>query len=92
MRARCRFYLALVIGIAILILMGTETGLLSNLSRDARRAMGALIEARTLSIREEEPQFAHTVANLAWRIADAMELERSKRVRRSTPPPPRAGR
>lgn len=48
--------------------------------RDARAAMRSLIESRSLSVREDEPQYPHLVADLAWRIADAMHVERGKRA------------
>lgn len=42
--------------------------------------MCALIESRSLSVREDEPQYPHLVAELAWKIADAMHAERGKRA------------
>lgn len=55
------------------------TPLLSNKTTDAREAMAALISSRSLSVREEDPEYAAAVAVLAWRIADAMADERQLR-------------
>lgn len=49
--------------------------------RTARAAMRALIESRSLSIREDEPAYSYALAELAWKIADAMDLERGIRAR-----------
>lgn len=49
--------------------------------RDARAAMRALIESRALSVREDEPGYPYAVADIAWRIADAMHLARGIRAR-----------
>lgn len=49
--------------------------------RTARAAMRALIESRSLSVREDEPTYPYAVAGLAWKIADAMDLERGRRAR-----------
>lgn len=46
---------------------------------DARAAMAALIESRSLSMHETEKGFPQDVAETAWLIADAMRAERSKR-------------
>lgn len=54
---------------------------LSNQVHDARSAMQALIESRSLSIREDEPTYPAVVARLAWAIADAMAAERRNRTR-----------
>lgn len=43
---------------------------------DARAAMAALIESRSMSLHESEPGFAKRVAEVAWLIADAMQDER----------------
>lgn len=65
------------------------TVLMSNRVNDARVAMAALIESRSLSIHEGEEGFPQAVAELAWRIADAMSAERTKRTgKHSVPPPP----
>lgn len=56
---------------------------------DAREAMAALIESRSLSLREDDPSFPAHVAEVAWSIADAMRAERTKRTgKHSVPPPP----
>lgn len=65
------------------------TVLMSNRVNDARVAMASLIESRALTVREDDPNFPAHVADLAWRIADAMSAERAKRSgSRSVPPPP----
>jgi hypothetical protein len=43
---------------------------------DARAAMQALIESRSMPYREDEKSFPQAVAQLAWLIADAMQKER----------------
>jgi hypothetical protein len=43
---------------------------------DARAAMAALIESRSMPYREDEKSFPQAVAQLAWLIADAMQAER----------------
>lgn len=63
--------------------MNDPTSLPSNKAADARDAMHALIVARGIPIREDEPEFAAAVAELAWLIADAMAVARSGR---SVPP------
>lgn len=55
------------------------TPLLSNKTTDAREAMTALISSRSLSVREDEPEYPALVAAIAWRIADAMADERQLR-------------
>lgn len=50
-------------------------------SLDAREAMSALIGARALAWQEDDPSFPAEVAKLAWRIADAMAVERAARQR-----------
>lgn len=65
------------------------TVLMSNRVNDARVAMAALIESRSLSTHEAEESFPQAVAELAWKIADAMSAERTKRTgKHSVPPPP----
>lgn len=65
------------------------TVLMSNRVNDARVAMAAIIESRSLSVREDDPSYPQTVASLAWQIADAMSVERAKRTgKQSIPPPP----
>jgi hypothetical protein len=46
---------------------------------DARAAMAALIESRSMPYREEEPSYPLALAQLAWLIADAMQAERRGR-------------
>jgi hypothetical protein len=58
-----------------------SSALLTNKAQDARSAMCALIEARSLSVREDDPEFPKHVAQLAWDIADAMQVERIRRSR-----------
>jgi len=73
--------------------MDGTTNLLSNRAADAREAMAALISSRSLSVHDTDPEFAATVAELAWKIADAMAMARS--ARSGGPPssqPPRPGR
>jgi len=43
---------------------------------DARAAMTALIESRSMPYREDEKTYPQAVAQLAWLIADAMQAER----------------
>lgn len=43
--------------------------------------MCALIESRSLSVREDDPEYPGHVARLAWAIADAMAAERIRRTR-----------
>lgn len=50
---------------------------LSNKAIDARYAMVGLLIARSLSVREEEESFPEVIAELAWRIAEAMNRERT---------------
>jgi hypothetical protein len=57
----------------------TSQAALSNKAQDARSAMCALVESRSLSIREDEPEFPAHVAQIAWLIADAMAAERIRR-------------
>lgn len=45
---------------------------------DARAAMQALIESRSLPYREDETTYPQAVAALAWMIAEAMRIERAK--------------
>jgi len=54
--------------------------LLSNKASDARVALGALIEARSLAVREDDPEFPKAVSRLAWAIADAMTEEHLTRA------------
>jgi hypothetical protein len=54
--------------------------ILSNKASDARIALGALIEARSLSIREDDPAYPKAVAKVAWAIADAMSEEHLERT------------
>lgn len=68
------------------------TALLSNRVSDARAAMAALIESRALPYTENESAFPTVLAELAWRIADAMGIERDRRSGRQTIPPPRGAR
>lgn len=53
---------------------------------DARAAMQALIESRSLSMHELEADFPKKLAEVAWLIADAMRDERvgrdGKRIKR----------
>ena len=56
------------------------TLLLTHKAGDARAAMAALIESRSLSVREDEPGYPKAVAKLAWLIADAMAEEHIKRA------------
>ncbi len=55
----------------------TETDLVRV--QDAREAMGALIESRSMPYREDEQSFPQALAALAWLIADAMAAERRNR-------------
>jgi hypothetical protein len=55
--------------------------LISNRALDARAAMVALIDARSLPTRELAAEFPAELADLAYRIADAMHLELQKRAR-----------
>jgi hypothetical protein len=50
-------------------------------TEDARVAMRALIDAQLFAGLEAEPEYPQMVAELAWRIADAMQSERLKRAR-----------
>jgi hypothetical protein len=68
------------------------TVLMSNRVNDARVAMAALIESRALPFNEGEPGFPQAVAELAWKIADAMSEERTKRSGKHSVPPPPASR
>lgn len=68
------------------------TVLMSNRVNDARVAMAALIEARALPVHEGEAGFAEAVADLAWKIADAMSAERTKRTGKHSIPPPPSGK
>jgi GMP synthase PP-ATPase subunit len=63
---------------------------MSNRTQDARAAMAALIESRSLSMHEGEKGYAELVAARAWEIADAMAAERTKRTggKPTIPPPP----
>jgi len=75
------------------VLMDGTTHLLSNRAADAREAMHALVVSRSLSVHESEPEYATTVAELAWLIADAMAAARA--ARSGGPPssqPPRGKR
>ncbi len=47
---------------------------------DARCAMGALVQGRCLSFREDEPEYPQAVAQLAWDIAEAMAAEHARRA------------
>lgn len=49
--------------------------------QDARAAMTALIESRSMSLRENDPEYAIELASLAWTIAEAMAAERIARQR-----------
>lgn len=66
--------------------MGTDViasaAALKDLTRTARAAMKSLIEARSLSHREDDPQYPYLLAELSWRIADAWSAERNKRAKR----------
>lgn len=44
--------------------------------------MAALITARGLPFREDEPEYPAAVASLAWKIADAMQAEHRSRANR----------
>lgn len=61
------------------VVMAAATMLLSNKAHDARTAMCALIESRALPYAEDDPEYAAKVAELAWKVADAMAAERSSR-------------
>lgn len=69
----------------------TTTALLSNRVTDARAAMAALLESHALPYVENDAEFPRVLAELAWRIADAMSVERDKRTGRQTIPPPPMG-
>jgi hypothetical protein len=53
--------------------------ILSNHTADAREAMAALINARSLAIREDEPSYPAELARIAWAIADEMSAQRMRR-------------
>lgn len=73
--------------------MSNTTVLLTNRVHDARSAMCALIESRAIGMSESDPGFPAALAELAWKIADAMAVERGKRSGKPTiPPPARGGR
>lgn len=52
---------------------------------DARAAMQSLIEARALPVLENDPTYPRELAALAWRLADAMAVERAARQRGRRP-------
>ncbi len=68
---------------------GSST-LLSNKAIDARFAMVGLLIARGLPVREDEDVFPEVLAELAWRIADAMNAARTAPP--SSRPPVKKGR
>jgi hypothetical protein len=53
--------------------------LLTAENADAREAMHAIVSSRCLSWKEDEPGYPKAVAELAWKIADAMAAERGRR-------------
>lgn len=56
------------------------TLLLTHKAGDARAAMAAIVESRSLSIREDDPEYPKVVAKLAWAIPDAMAEEHMLRA------------
>lgn len=74
---------------AITVVVMNITVLMSNRVNDARVAMAALIESRSIPYHEGEASYPQAVAELAWKIADAMSEERTRRTgKHSVPPPP----
>lgn len=61
--------------------VATKAAELTRMEKVARVALAALIDSRSLSVREDDAAYPIVVAALAWKIADAMNAERGKRAR-----------
>ncbi len=54
--------------------------LLTHKAGDARVAMAALIDSRAIPYSEDDPKYAKAIAELAWKLADAMAEEHINRA------------